>query len=97
MIKPTDKSQGRIDLLQRELTKLLEKRNRGKKIKLVTFEEEFLAEGDWIYLVVAPEPSSVTKKLMLADDYVNEIGPMEQQLRKTTHDRKVLLVPAIPG
>ena len=102
MIDKPKTSQERIDALQRALTKLLMRRNRGKPIKLINPADGVVAEDDWVYLIVKPEELNVPSrpkplKRMLADDYVNEIGPIEIELRKATHDSKVLLVPAIPG
>ena len=52
--------------------------------------DEFVSEGDWLHLVVAPTQAGVS-----ALDFVDELERVESSLRAKFGD-KILLIPAKP-
>jgi len=54
--------------------------------------DDFLEEGDWLYLVVFPDREGVR-----AHVYAEALTEVEDEMREAGMDRHVLLVPALPG
>jgi len=83
------RTQGEIDSVLRDVQARLDARRLSMGLALHVPKDGYLQDEDWLSVIVEPDAPG-----MRAYDYVDALGDIEQELRKSGVDHLVL-VPAI--